>query len=137
MAHSPGKTWRAAKSRALVSNRADRSPLASRSQASVRRPRWALSRARAAATVLLPTPPFPVTNSRRRSRSGRLAADGPGTAGLQGAEADAPSLGLRPNLYPRHLGRHHADPPTLAVGEPQDPGVLGDGLGDLFDDVVA
>src|SRR6185436_4391912 len=50
--------------------------------ASVRRPRRALASARPAATVVLPTPPFPTTNCSRRSRSDT------GTGSAVAAEAE-------------------------------------------------
>src|SRR3954447_4323787 len=67
MAHRSGATRSGSNPGFGVSKKSARSPLSSTSTASVRRPRSELSRARAAAVVLLPTPPLRVTTSGRRS----------------------------------------------------------------------
>src|SRR5579884_3575726 len=105
------------------------SPLASISQTSVFWPRSAASRARAAAMVVLPTPPLPLTNSSLRSRR---AVIGPG---LRGAETDPAVLAGSPDLDVSDLGRGQAHLAAPAVGEPEHtlgaPQRLVDALGQL------
>ncbi len=71
MADSPGKTTSGRNPTGRFSKKAAMSPRPSAETSSTRWPCSAASRAMAAETVLLPTPPLPVKNSSRRSsRSG-------------------------------------------------------------------
>src|SRR3954469_10235276 len=102
--------------------------------ASVFLPCWAPSRARAAAVVLFPTPPLPLTNSSLRSRSS-------GTSWiptlLESREPHAALAGLGADLDVGDLRRRDADLAALAVGEPQPPTLVLDGVFDGGDELVA
>src|SRR5579875_450717 len=109
MTQMPGATGAGTKPLAPASNIAPRPPVASTSQASTRLPCWAASWASAAATVVLPTPPLPVTNSNWRPSSAA-----PGMAVTGGRLVRGPSGRPEP-------------PPALAVGR-TDLDVRQDGL---------
>src|SRR5207248_4503555 len=111
-------------------------PLASISQSRVRLPRLAASRASDEATVVLPTPPLPVTtNSLRSSRSRRTpgAADAPSG----GTEANPAVLARYAHLNVGHPGRRHPDPPASTVGQPQDAVLATQGRVDVVHQLVA
>src|SRR3546814_16731901 len=76
--------------------------------------------------VVLPTPPLPVTKSRRRSRSSVMSGPSASDPGELSAEPDATIVGRGADLDVGQLGRRHAHLPTLAVGEPERAAV-GDG----------
>ena len=110
MAKRLGCTSRGSKPVSPTSKKPARLPLASTSQTRVRLPRSAASRARPAATVVLPTPPLPVTNSSRRSRRSRIRTPKPmRRSESRGADLDVGDL----------VGRH-ADLAAPAVGDPHD-----------------
>src|SRR3546814_2053617 len=69
--------------------------------------------------VVLPTPPLPVTKSRRRSRSSVMSGPSASDPGELSAEPDATIVGRGADLDVGQLGRRHAHLPTLAVGEPE------------------
>src|SRR5689334_18656406 len=119
MAKTPGCTSRGLNPIGPHSKKSARSPLASTSQTSVRFPRSAASTANAAAIVDLPTPPLPVTNSRRRSRRSATRSSGR-------SEADAARLAGRADLDVGHLAGRHAVATSLAIGEPQDLVLVGE-----------
>ena len=75
IAHSPGTTSRSLNVVGPVSKKSARFPLASTSATSVRLPCCAASRARDAATVVLPTPPLPVTKRSFRSSRSRAMVE--------------------------------------------------------------
>src|SRR5712692_398137 len=143
IANTPGCTCWGSKPTGGCSNNAVRFPLASTSTRRTRFPRSAASRATAAVTVLLPTPPFPVKKSNRRSRiggpsnAGSSNAAGSGPMGVAlAAEADVLAGAVAVDLDVGDLvdGRTHS--PTLGVGEPHDGLPVGHGSVDEADDVV-
>src|SRR5688572_2685836 len=118
-----------------VSNARARSPFSSFSHSNVRLPCAAPTMASAAATLVLPTPPLPVTKSRRRSSIGR---DSPiaGGAALP-AEADR-SFGRRArDLDVGDLADRYGDVATLLVGQPQHLGFFGERVVDRGLEFVA
>src|SRR5436190_14860347 len=115
------------KSVSPTSKKSARLPLASTSPTSVRLPWCAASNASAAAIVVLPTPPLPVTNS--NCRSSRLGPDMRRCAGgLRCAEADATQVRAGAELDPRELVNCDPDLAALAVRQPEDAVAVGDGL---------
>src|SRR3546814_14730499 len=68
--------------------------------------------------VVLPTPPLPVTKSRRRSRSSVMSGPSASDPGELSAEPDATIVGRGADLDVGQLGRRHAHLAALAVGEP-------------------
>src|SRR5688572_21106135 len=110
IAHSDGCTSRALNAVGPASKKSARFPLASTSHTRVRRPDRAASRPSAAATVLLPTPPLPVTNSSRRSRSEMGSAPG---------EPDTAIAARGPDLDVGDLLHRHAHLPSPAIGQPE------------------
>src|SRR5439155_24744649 len=130
IANRPGWTSRGVNDVGLVWKESARFPFASTSHARTRRPRWDASRASAAATVVLPTPPLPVTKTSLRSRSSTTSA-------LLGAETDVALLVGTADLEVREpLGRD-ADPPPAPVGQPEHLVVAADRGLDLGGDLVA
>src|ERR1700739_3542007 len=89
------------------------------SQTRVFLPRSAANQARAAAMVVLPTPPLPVTKTSLRSRR---------SATHRRAEPDPALVAGRVELDVSDPRRRHPDLATLAVGQPQDAAVAADGL---------
>src|SRR3546814_4563477 len=67
--------------------------------------------------VVLPTPPLPVTKSRRRSRSSVMSGPSASDPGELSAEPDATIVGRGADLDVGQLGRRHAHLAALAVGE--------------------
>src|SRR4051794_30412333 len=82
-----------------------------------------------AATVVLPTPPFPVTKSSLRSSRG-VMVETLDARGGSAAEADATALVRPADLEVRDLLGGHAHLAALAVGEPEH-GSVGQRLGDV------
>src|SRR5713101_5584746 len=148
IANTPGCTCWGSKPTGGCSNNAVRFPLASTSTRRTRFPRSAASRATAAVTVLLPTPPFPVKKSNRRSRIGGPSnagssnarssnAPGSGPMGVElAAEADVLAGAVAVDLDVGDLVDGRTHPPTLGVGEPHDGLPVGHGGVDEADDVV-
>src|ERR1700733_11116427 len=123
--HTPGATSRGVKSVGGASKSAVTSPLASTSQTKTRLPCSAASWASPAATVVLPTPPLPVTNtSRRSSKLGvPLTASAPvppSSSSSGSAEPDAPVPRGGPGLDVGDLDDRDAHAPPLAIGQPED-----------------
>ena len=123
MAHSPGRTSRAAKFVGPVSKYAEMSPLASTSHSRVRRPcseAYSASddghRRLADATLAGDEDEAAVEQADHRCARGR------GRRGSGGAETDAALGDGCPDLDVGDRGHGHADAPALAVGEPQDAG---------------
>src|SRR5580704_15269340 len=139
---TPGAISRGVKSVGGASKSDVTSPLASTSHTRTRLPCSAASWARPAATVVLPTPPLPVTNTRRRSnRSGAaLTARMPVPPTLRssgGAEPDAPITGWSAHLDVGDLDDGDAHPTALAVGQPEDPVTRLEQFLDVGDHLVA
>ena len=140
---TPGAISRGVKSVGGASKRDVTSPLASTSQTSTRLPCSAASWARPAATVVLPTPPLPVTNTRRRSSRSGAARHRPAYlprphARPQGApNPTRRSAAGAPDLDVGHLDDRDADPAALAVGQPEDPVAGLEQLLDVGDHLVA
>src|SRR5271165_276467 len=139
---TPGAISRGVKSVGGASNSDVTSPLASTSQTRTRLPCSAASWERPAATVVLPTPPLPVTkSSRRSSRSGaaltaRVPVPPPWTCS-GGAEPDAALRRRRPDLDVGDLDDRDADPTALPVGQPEDPVAGLEQVLDVGDHLVA
>src|SRR4051812_21618321 len=140
MAHSRGRISRSSNRVGPVSKKSLRLPLASTSHSRVFLPRSAASRANAAAMVVLPTPPLPVTKISLRSR--RSGAEGtnqkrrPVTRSA-GGEADPPFFGRTAELHVGDLVGRDADPPTAAVGEPEHSLASGQRRFDILHDLIA
>src|SRR3954471_10213398 len=133
IANTPGCTWRGSKPTGACSNRAVRLFLASTSTSRTFLPWSAARSAVAAVTVLLPTPPFPVKKSSRRSSSPVIPPQmGVGLA----AEADALVGPVFVDLDVGDPAGRDADATTLDVGQPHHRGVAGQRLVDGFDDLV-
>src|SRR5436305_7403114 len=121
-----------------VSRASASAPLASISQRRVRLPRLAARRASDEATVVLPTPPLPVTKRSLRSRmSAGTRRPAPAGASSGGTEADPAVLAGHAHLDVGHPGHRHADPPASAVGQPQDGVGAAEGRVDVVHQLVA
>src|SRR5579859_1267805 len=117
-----------------VSKKSARLPLASTSQTSVRFPCSAASRARAAATAVLPTPPLPVTKISLRSSSPMVVTAGSAAVASAGggAEPDPALVARASNLDVGHLGGGDPDAPAPPIGQPEHPTTGGQGLLDVL-----
>src|SRR5580704_15696287 len=149
MAKTPGAISRSANAVGAASKSDERSPFASTSQASTRLPCSAANWASAAATVVLPTPPLPVTKTSRRSRRPGAVTTAPSRPADRSRPPGKPpgrrSGGAEPHpalvdrcadLDVRDLGDRHGHAAATAVGQPEHPVSPAEGRFDVGEDLV-